>query len=246
MKGEEWAERILRNKLVMGKEYDIVEVEFYYFSQEHPDIFTHKHPLQCSFGQWYFHRAGHKWESGYKGGSYKGLDITIGNENVYGGILIRSIRAETLIEGPSKVVDEILSQTQCQSIHELVEKMGTTSIDNPILTLKNNLLESSLEDVKIYSSPRVGLSLKGTKWKLKREYLMKPYRFFTTNALKKGQIQIILARYIQNEQVQGKKKYIEAFKRGRERKDVDISLFQSNLNVEMTCEMYGYCSLFLT
>jgi len=37
---------------------------------------------------WYFHRYGSK---GYKSGTYKGLDITFGQDSMYGGILIRSI-----------------------------------------------------------------------------------------------------------------------------------------------------------
>lgn len=44
--------------LVNGKGIRITEIEFYYNSAEHPDVFTHGDPLQNTVGRWYFHRKG--------------------------------------------------------------------------------------------------------------------------------------------------------------------------------------------
>lgn len=76
---------------------------------------------------------------GYRGGTRKGLDLTIGgpissphftpslspslSESVYGGILLRSVRRvhdEKVISGPSLLVDEILGQNDATNIKDLV------------------------------------------------------------------------------------------------------------------------------
>lgn len=84
--------------------YKIREIEIYYYDEDHEDPFVHCDPDQKSFGKWYFHKRG----GTYKGGTFKGLDFTIGSDNVYGGALIRSIENDELIEGPCNCVDEIL------------------------------------------------------------------------------------------------------------------------------------------
>ncbi|CAG8531611.1 6478_t:CDS:1 [Paraglomus brasilianum] len=92
--------------------YSIVEIEFYLrdVASDHADPYTHGHVHQLTCGEWYFHRVG---KNGYRGGTRKGVDITFGSteRNIYGGILIRSIKNERsggVIEGPSLVVDQIL------------------------------------------------------------------------------------------------------------------------------------------
>lgn len=57
--------------------YRFLDIEFYYHHENHLDEYTHKNELQKSSGQWYSHPSG--------------LDITIGGEGAFGGILIRSI-----------------------------------------------------------------------------------------------------------------------------------------------------------
>src|SRR5205807_688183 len=81
------------------QKYQIIELEFYFNDSEngdddsnddgrlHCDPYSHQHDHQKTCGEWYFHRVG---KTGYRGGSRKGIDITFGNEDVYGGILIRS------------------------------------------------------------------------------------------------------------------------------------------------------------
>eukprot|EP00744_Colponema_vietnamica_P015710 GILI01022030.1.p1 GENE.GILI01022030.1~~GILI01022030.1.p1 ORF type:complete len:459 (+),score=66.74 GILI01022030.1:73-1449(+) len=126
--------------------FDLVEVEAYVIGPNHNDTFTHTDPQQGVFGTYYFHRMGPG--KSYKGGSFKGMDITIGNSLVqpasvgkhassgskwshpapfYGGYLVRSLRNTStgdVIEGPSLVVDTLLAATQKSSILALVEESG--------------------------------------------------------------------------------------------------------------------------
>ena len=76
--------------VVAGKhEYRILEIEFYQFIEKlHPDTFTHCDDMQRECGKWYFHRSG----KSFRGGTYKGLDISFGRgKQGYGGVLLRSI-----------------------------------------------------------------------------------------------------------------------------------------------------------
>src|SRR4051812_48966588 len=83
-------------------------MEFYLHTKEHPDPYVHMDQQQKTVHEWYFHKAKANGEN-YKGGTFKGLDITFGEE-IYGGILIRTIgikyegRTE-IIEGPCNVVN---------------------------------------------------------------------------------------------------------------------------------------------
>merc|ERR1711879_385882 len=96
---------------ISGKKHRFVELEFYYcHPKHHNDIFAHRDEYQKRCGIWYFHRTG----KGFKGGSYKGLDIAFGNNDAHGGILIRGIHDlenKKLIDGPSLCVDHILKTT---------------------------------------------------------------------------------------------------------------------------------------
>src|SRR3954470_22893409 len=71
------ADRLLnRCRLTVGGEpHRFVEVEFYYCGEGHPDPFTHRDPLQKECGRWYFHRT----RGEYRGGSFKGVDLTFGD-----------------------------------------------------------------------------------------------------------------------------------------------------------------------
>ena len=140
--------------------YRLAEIEFYLFDEEkHPDPFVHCDENQRTFGHFYFHRQNGK---SYKGGTYKGLDITFGEENVYGGMLIRAMvsvgeererenenekerekekgkesqresEKGEVVEGPCNVVNRILRDTNCESIEELVTQIGYPDISSPPL-----------------------------------------------------------------------------------------------------------------
>ena len=93
-------ELIHRQRLVINKvSFRFTELEFYFFSEAHPDGYTHLHEQQE--GHWRFHNSG--------------LDITLRGKHhfqSYGGILIRVLRTdgnpkETYINGPRRVVFEI-------------------------------------------------------------------------------------------------------------------------------------------
>ncbi len=58
--------------------YRITEIEFYLKNDKwHKDVYTHGHPMQQKSHRWYFHGSG--------------IDITFGQDNFYGGILLRSV-----------------------------------------------------------------------------------------------------------------------------------------------------------
>lgn len=177
--------------LVIGNKakFKIVEIEMYLKYSNHYDSFSHSDDKQLNTcGEWYFHRQNGK---SYKGGTYKGLDITFGTiGKAYGGILIRSIENlenGEVIEGPCRVVDKILSCVNRKSIVTLVESkqfvLNVTDLKS-ILRLESinssndiNLQEKEKKRM-IISSPRVGLTLKRCD-DFKPYFLMLPYRFHT-------------------------------------------------------------------
>ena len=65
--------------LVNDSEYRLIDIEFYYFAPVvFEDVYVHKiNPHQLQKGKWYFHGSG--------------VDLTIGNGENHGGILIRGI-----------------------------------------------------------------------------------------------------------------------------------------------------------
>ena len=79
--------------------YLLSEIEFYYYSDIHPDPYVHRHPNQLKSGQWYFHNVGQ--------------DLTFGSEGCYGGILIRGIATNNELiftGGPVKTFDELFNK----------------------------------------------------------------------------------------------------------------------------------------
>lgn len=98
------AELLMNNYVISkrGINYEIVEIEFYLFSQKHPDIITYPRNLRA--GEWFFHQSG--------------VDLTFhSNADHFGGILIRGIKRLSprtegdnrplLILGPQKCVEEL-------------------------------------------------------------------------------------------------------------------------------------------
>jgi len=58
--------------------YRLAEIEYYLKGGKHEDTFAHCSPDQAGFEEWYFH----KQKGTYKGGTYKGLDLTFGAKDV--------------------------------------------------------------------------------------------------------------------------------------------------------------------
>ena len=78
------------------KEYEIVDIEFYMYNYQHPDVITY--PRIMEMGRWFFHS--------------RGIDLTFhSTPDRFGGILIRGIRNvdddNYQILGPQKCVNAL-------------------------------------------------------------------------------------------------------------------------------------------
>jgi len=107
---------------IAGHPHRFTELELYFTGHAHADPFTHGDPMQQQLGTWYFHRSGQR----YRSGTYKGLDLSFGSPEAFGGILVRGVErlgaAPALIDGPCMVVDHILALTASASIEALVSR----------------------------------------------------------------------------------------------------------------------------
>jgi hypothetical protein len=193
--------------VVGGQPYRLVEIEFYYYCDNiHPDPFTHCDPLQRECGRWYFHRT----RGSYRGGTYKGLDITFGDSKAFGGILIRSIEAQdgTLFDGPSLCVDRLLMQVGVSDVAVLDGRIGSRLVwdaDSPLVVDRaigaSRRVQRAIasEPHHIFTSPRVGLSLKKAKKSADMpRYILLPYRYLTEpRRISKGKLYLVLALHVQ-------------------------------------------------
>ena len=163
--------------VVNGHSFRLIEIEFYLYNDKHSDVFAHCYKYQKTNFKWYFHHASDK-EHSYKGGTYKGLDLTCGSVNSYGGILIRAIQDNEgkIIEGPCRVVNKILELTKSANLLELVTIKMNNNIDadNAILQLKS----ANFNQETVFRCPRIGLTLKKSdNWSLRIQFISKLYRF---------------------------------------------------------------------
>lgn len=154
--------------LINGKMYEFAELEFYEHSSEHPDPTVHCHPDQLTNECWYFHRTSKKSDAKYRGGTFKGLDMTFGAApDRYYGVLIRAIFSpETgMISGPCNTVNHILKSYGVASIEELVGVMMGSSFQQPLSNTVNHrglVVVDRTNDhyslaEQIYCGPRIGL-----------------------------------------------------------------------------------------
>jgi len=145
----------LLNKVVLNSGsnlYRICEIEMYCYSELHPDLYVHRVEDQKTNGKFYFH----KFSNGtYKAGTFKGLDITYGDEKTYFGVLIRSIlnlKTRELTEGSCNCVNELIGGI---TVKEFMSKFdGIISIDNKDF----GLIDYKLPIKPLYHGPRIGLS----------------------------------------------------------------------------------------
>lgn len=185
------ADRLLGHCRLMigGRPHRLTEVEGYYHSADHPDPFAHRHPVQVHLGRWYFHRVG----GGYRGGSFKGLDVTCGRPGAFGGILFRGLETPdgAVVDGPSLVVDHLLRTTGFASVSGLDAALGERpawDTDGPLSLV---LVEG--EPRPVLKSLRVGLSLKRQAGEAALGYLFRPYRYLTDpRRTKKGKAHMVL------------------------------------------------------
>lgn len=172
-------------------EYSLAEIEFYYYSPDHLDPYPHKNSEQLKSKTWYFHKTGNS----YREGTYKGLDISLGDNKNYGGILIRSLKnmkTGEVVCGPCCCVDELLKVVKIDNVGKFVENCVGNNIFDGKLRLKLNTTKCS---IPILSSIRIGLNLnkRNVDYNLQVDFLFKNYRYFINNIkLKKGKTQAIL------------------------------------------------------
>ncbi len=178
--------------MVLDQPHRLAEVEFYYHSPEHPDTFAHRDPLQEERGRWYFHRT----RGTYRGGSFKGFDLTFGAPGAHGGILIRSLEKPdgSLVDGPSLSVDHLLTTTKCAAVAVLDGRIaGRKAWDS---TSPLHLQEASPGEPKsLLATARVGLTLKKAgSAEEPRRYVVSRYRFLSEpRRLSKGKLHAVLA-----------------------------------------------------
>lgn len=167
--------------LVAGDPYRFVELEAYYHSIDHPDPFPHNDPVQRFAGRWYFHRIGR----GYRGGTFKGLDLTLGDGTTSFGLLIRGVIDPDgqLIAGPSRTVDALLARTGASSVAVLDEWIAGRLAWNLSSPLAIRTTEVPRADT-VYRTARIGLTLKNPRDHERRvAYIDRPYRFTTLERL---------------------------------------------------------------
>ena len=244
------AERLLaRSTLVVaGKPYRFHELEFYYHGPAHADSFTHRDPWQQTCARWYFHRDG----GTYRGGTYKGLDITFGPEGEYGGILIRSLGSDDgeLINGCSLCVDRLLAAAGCKDVASLARAVEEHPVDTGGSMLE--IVEgSSLPPAEIWRTARVGLTLKrAARYPELVDYIARPYRFLDVpRKIQKGRLQLVIALHEQGRPpgeiaaISGSPRravdgYIAAYEEGRAAGEI-ASFMGKALGPSELCRLYG-------
>jgi len=241
---------------VSGSPYRACEVEFYFRNDTHNDIFTHCDDLQKLNCRWYFHKNGSK----YKSGSYKGLDVTFGQDNKgFGGILIRSIAkldGDGYISGPCLVVNHILQQCGASSIDDLVVRKSWSEYgdhEGSLLYFKEQ--PDLLKSVPVYQSARIGLTLKQYTDE-KAEFVMQNYRYVTfPDKNKKGKNHLAVSLFHEGKKsneitkiTKSTNKTVDNWtKHYTDGKKNDPDHYKNNAlkKVQDVNELYGACSKFL-
>lgn len=244
------ADLVLNHTLwhIGGRPHRIVEIEVYWNGARHRDTFAHGDPIQRRFGVWYFHRSGGE----YRGGTYKGLDIAFGREDVVSGILIRGVEqlGGVLVDGPCMCVEHLLALTGHSTVRSLAESFDR-SVDDP---RGASPLHLSLVDppraAQVHETPRIGLTLKRGVLAERARFLARPYRFLTEPArIKKGRLHTVIGLHRQGlpapeiaaltgstpAQVS---RYVAQYEAGRARDPQD---YVKDLGTDETCQLLGAC-----
>jgi hypothetical protein len=178
--------------LVAGRRYRLAEVEMYYSGPGHHDPFSHREPVQLEHGRWYFHKT----RGEYRGGSFKGLDLVLGDGSAFFGVLIRTVVQPegAVLAGPSLTVDHVLAQTKAASVAVLDSIIAGRSIWDTSSPLAIVDAEEP-RDAPIYATSRVGLSLKRARGRPEMpRFLGRWYRFLTEPAeISKGKVHLVAA-----------------------------------------------------
>ena len=130
-------------------EIELTEIEFYYFEcQDHQDLYVHLDELQKEMGYLYVHK---------KGNGRGGIDLTFGNNEFFGGILLRGIKdGGTFVAGPSKVREYISKKLGIEDKdHKVLQEFfGKPGKPNKICLQKR---DKSKNEHNVLHSVRIGL-----------------------------------------------------------------------------------------
>lgn len=176
--------------VIGGRPHRVTECEFYYRGSAHNDPFTHGDPVQVHAGRWYFHKTA----GIYRGGSFKGVDVTFGDGTARGGILIRGLERPdgSMTDGPSLLVDYILGQCGFATVADFDRAIGRRPAWDPTSPMYFEEVDPFGKGV--LACARVGLSLRragpGTTM---HAYLTRPYCFLTEpGAIAKGKPHMVM------------------------------------------------------
>eukprot|EP00746_Dinoflagellata_sp_MGD_P135046 gnl/MRDRNA2_/MRDRNA2_68956_c0_seq1.p1 gnl/MRDRNA2_/MRDRNA2_68956_c0~~gnl/MRDRNA2_/MRDRNA2_68956_c0_seq1.p1 ORF type:complete len:347 (-),score=56.88 gnl/MRDRNA2_/MRDRNA2_68956_c0_seq1:38-1078(-) len=249
--------------IIMGKRYQIVEMETYVNGPTHSDPYVHGDVEQQKAGVWYFHKKG----GSYKAGTFKGLDLSAGSKSsgVTSGLLLRSVlkvsdEGDTLlVEGPCLVVDHILKMTGAKSIAEFVEDRAKNGIlpaeETPDLVLQPALHRRAQV---VWAAPRVGLILRNPEAGSTHlpgnppRFCTRPYRFSTVpHRLTKYRSGFALQKRLDDDMAAVEKLklpskilegYFNSFEKGLAHNNPS-KLYDAKLdNQQIFCEMVGACA----
>jgi len=188
------AERLLNgcHLVVGGERYRLVEIEFYHTSKDHPDPFSHLDPVQLELGRWYFHRTG----GVYRGGSFKGVDVSFGYCTAHGGVLVRGIEAAdgSLIDGPSVTVDHLLAKSGHVKVSDLDRAIAGRKVWDASSPIHLEWLDVARGHA-VVKSGRVGLTLRRNPLTPEMtRFILMPYRYLTEpRRTAKGKPYLVLA-----------------------------------------------------
>ena len=181
---------------VTGALHRLLEVEAYLNAPawDHADPFTHGDEMQLTTRRWYFHRDG----ASYRGGTYKGVDITFGDAaGAYGGWLVRSLEAPDgrVVNGSCLCVESMLEACSAASVAELDERIAGRTVDDASSPLHLAPHAGSAEPRPLFATARVGLTLKRVATSPQMpEWIGRRYRFLTRpDKLPKGRAQLVVA-----------------------------------------------------
>jgi hypothetical protein len=240
---------------IHGVAHRFTELEFYFDGRGHRDPFTHGDAVQRELGRWYHHRAAGR----YRGGTYKGMDITFGAPDAAAGILVRGVQRlddGAHIDGPCRCVDHLLALHGGVSVAAFAASYEGR-VDPPpegespsYITLD----ASFREPPTVYASPRVGLTLKRGVTAARVRFLARPYRFLTEpSRARKGRMHLVLGLHragvsaremtaltgVSASQVA---RYTAWYATGRGR---DPGAFARAVTAQEVCQLLGACERFL-
>ncbi len=177
-----------------GRSHRLREIELYLHSPGHPDPFVHRAAEQARAGAWYFHRVG----GSYRGGTFKGLDLSTGGPGVGCGWLLRCIETadRRLIDGSCNVVDHLLAIAGEAAIAPLDAASPDAGDARGRLHLAARIRpDAETSDDTLLATPRVGLTLKrAAQHGQMPRYIGRRLRFITRpRRIKKGRAQTIAA-----------------------------------------------------